>query len=187
MAEAQKWWILMLVAGSGVLLYLLAPVLTPFLIAGLLAYMGHPFVVRLEQRGLSRNYSTLTVFSAISLLVLMLPIVIIPLLERQVGVFVSNWPGYVDWIQRVALPWAQLHIGFGEHTLNLDLLKQAFVDHWRQVGGTAIGLVAVVSKSGLAVLEWVANLVLIPVVTFYLLRDWGDLIEHLRSLLPRAV
>ncbi|MCF6323606.1 MAG: AI-2E family transporter [Gammaproteobacteria bacterium] len=186
MAEAQKWWILMLVAGSGVLLYLLAPVLTPFLIAGLLAYMGHPFVVRLEQRGFSRNNSTLTVFSVISLLVLMLPIVIIPLLERQVGVFVSNWPGYVDWVQRVALPWAQEHIGFGEQTLNLDLLKQAFVDHWRQVGGTAIGLVAVVSKSGLAVLEWVANLVLIPVVTFYLLRDWGDLIEHLRSLLPRA-
>ncbi|VAW86625.1 Putative permease often clustered with de novo purine synthesis [hydrothermal vent metagenome] len=185
MAEAQKWWILILVAGSGVLLYLLAPVLTPFLIAGLLAYLGHPFVVRLEQRGLSRNNSTLTVFSVISLLVLMLPIVIIPLLERQVGVFVNNWPGYVDWVQRVALPWAQQHIGFGE-TLNLELLKQAFVDHWRQVGGTAIGLVAVVSRSGLAVLEWMANLVLIPVVTFYLLRDWGDLIEHLRSLLPRA-
>ncbi len=185
MAEAQKWWILMLVVGSGVLLYLLAPVLTPFLIAGLLAYLGHPFVVRLEQRGLSRNNSTLTVFSVILLLVLMLPIVIIPLLERQIGVFVSNWPGYVDWVQRVALPWAQQHIGFGE-TLNLELLKQAFVDHWRQVGGTAIGLVAVVSKSGLAVLEWMANLVLIPVVTFYLLRDWGDLIEHLRSLLPRA-
>ncbi len=176
----------MLVVGSAVLLYLLAPVLTPFLIAGLLAYLGHPFVVRLEQRGLSRNSSTLTVFSVISLLLLMLPVVIIPLLERQIGVFVSNWPGYVDWIQRVALPWAQLHIGFGENTLNLELLKQAFVDHWRQVGGTAIGLVAVVSKSGLAVLEWVANLVLIPVVTFYLLRDWGDLIEHLRSLLPRA-
>jgi len=186
MAEAQKWWIFMWVAGSGVLLYLLAPVLTPFLIAGLLAYMGHPFVVRLEQRGLSRNNSTLTVFSAISLLVLMLPIVIIPLLERQIGVFVNNWPSYVDWIQRVALPWAQQHIGFGEHSLNLDLLKQAFVDHWRQVGGTAIGLVAVVSKSGLALLEWMANLVLIPVVTFYLLRDWGDLTEHLRSLLPRA-
>jgi predicted PurR-regulated permease PerM len=186
MAEAQKWWILMLVAGSGVLLFLLAPVLTPFLIAGLLAYLGHPFVVRLEQRGLSRNNSTLTVFSIILLLVLMLPIVIIPLLERQIGVFVNNWPGYVDWIQRVALPWAQQHIGFGEHVLNLDLLKQAFVDHWRQVGGTAIGLVAVVSKSGLAVLEWIGNLVLIPVVTFYLLRDWGDLIEHLRSLLPRA-
>ena len=186
MAEAQKWWILMLVASSGVLLFLLAPVLTPFLIAGLLAYMGHPFVVRLEQRGLSRNNSTLTVFCTILLLVLMLPIVVIPLLERQVGVFVNNWPGYIDWIQRIAVPWAQQHIGFGEHTLDLDLLKQAFVDHWRQVGGTAIGLVAVVSKSGLAVLEWIGNLVLIPVVTFYLLRDWGDLVEHLRSLLPRA-
>ncbi len=176
----------MLVAGGGVLLYLLAPVLTPFLIAALLAYLGHPFVVRLERRGISRNSSTLTVFSVISLLALMLPIVIVPLLERQMGVFINNWPAYVDWIQRVALPWVQQHVGFGEHSLNLDLFKQAFVEHWRQVGGTAISLVAVVSKSGLALLEWVGNLVLIPVVTFYLLRDWGDLVEHLRALLPRA-
>jgi len=176
----------MLVAGSGVLLYLLAPVLTPFLIAALLSYLGHPFVVRLEKRRLSRNSSTLIVFSVISLLALMLPIVIVPLLERQIGVFVNNWPAYIDWIQRVALPWLQQQIGFGERTLNLDLFKQAFVEHWRQVGGTAIGLVAVVSKSGLALLEWVGNLVLIPVVTFYLLRDWGDLVEYLRALLPRT-
>ncbi len=176
----------MLVVGSGILLYLLAPVLTPFLIAALLAYLGHPFVVRLEQRGFSRNSSTLTVFTLISLLALMLPVVIVPLLERQVGVFITNWPAYVDWVQRVALPWLQEHVGFGVHTLNLDLIKQAFVDHWRQVGGTAISLMAVVSKSGLAVLAWVGNLVLIPVVTFYLLRDWGSLVEYLRELLPRS-
>jgi len=186
MAEAQKWWILMLVAGGGVLLYLLAPVLTPFLIAALLAYLGHPFVVRLEQRGVSRNSSTITVFGGISLLALLLPIVIVPLMERQVAVFVNNWPAYVDWVQRVALPWVQEHVGFGEYTLNLDVFKQVFVEHWRQVGGTAISLVAVVSRSGLAVLEWIGNLVLIPVVTFYLLRDWGNLVEHLQSLLPRA-
>lgn len=176
----------MLVAASGFLLYLLAPVLTPFLVAALLAYIGHPFVVRLERRGISRNSSTLLVFTLISLVALLLPVVIIPLMERQVGVFVNNWPAYVDWVQRVALPWLQEHVGFGEHTLNLDLLKQAFVDHWRQVGGTAVSLMAVVSKSGLALLEWVGNLVLIPVVTFYLLRDWGDLVTYLRELLPRA-
>lgn len=186
MVEAQKWWVLMLVVGSGVLLYLLAPVLTPFLIAGLLSYLGHPFVVRLEQRGVSRTISTLIVFCTMMLLALLLPIVIVPLMERQFGVFVNNWPAYVDWVQRVALPWAQEHIGFGEHALNLDVFKQAFMEHWRQVGGTAIGLVAVVSKSGLALLEWIGNLVLIPVVTFYLLRDWGDLIEHLQALLPRS-
>lgn len=186
MAEAQKWWILMLVTGSSVLLYLLAPVLTPFLIAALLSYLGHPLVVRLEQRGVSRNGSTLIVFGMISLLVLMIPIVIAPLLERQVAMFINNWPAYVDWVQRVALPWVQENIGIGVHTLNLDLFKQAFMDHWRQVGGTAIGLMSIISQSGVVVLVWLGNLVLIPVVTFYLLRDWGNLVEHLQSLLPRA-
>src|SRR5690606_27812745 len=43
------------------------------------------------------------------------------------------------------------------------------------------------SKSGLAVLAWTANLLLIPVLTFYLLRDWDRLVGAVRALLPRPI
>ena len=36
-------------------------------------------------------------------------------------------------------------------------------------------------------LGWLMNLVLIPVVTFYLLRDWDLLIKGIRELLPRKI
>ena len=42
-----------------------------------------------------------------------------------------------------------------------------------------------VSQSGLIMVAWLANAVLIPVVTFYLLRDWDVLMDRIRKLLPR--
>ncbi|MCK5639749.1 MAG: AI-2E family transporter, partial [Gammaproteobacteria bacterium] len=62
MSESQKWFCLTGVILAGWLSYLLAPVLTPFLIAALLAYMGDPIVDRLESWGLSRSLSVITVF-----------------------------------------------------------------------------------------------------------------------------
>jgi len=41
------------------------------------------------------------------------------------------------------------------------------------------------TRSGLVILQWLTNLILIPVLTFYLLRDWDDLVARFRELLPR--
>jgi predicted PurR-regulated permease PerM len=70
-------------------------------------------------------------------------------------------------------------------TLNLERLKQAIGAHWQEAGGFAATVLASVSQSGRALLGWVANLVLIPVVTFYLLRDWDVLVARVHDLLPR--
>jgi predicted PurR-regulated permease PerM len=46
-------------------------------------------------------------------------------------------------------------------------------------------LLSQATASSLALMAWLANLVLIPVVGFYLLRDWDVMMAKLRSLLPR--
>ncbi|MDH5258805.1 MAG: AI-2E family transporter, partial [Gammaproteobacteria bacterium] len=56
--------------------------------------------------------------------------------------------------------------------------------HWTKAGGVAAGLVGTVSKSGMAILGWVINIALIPVLTFYILRDWDILKDRIRELLP---
>jgi predicted PurR-regulated permease PerM len=48
-------------------------------------------------------------------------------------------------------------------------------------------VLASVSQSGLAVIGWIMNLLLIPVVTFYFLRDWDGMIVRVRELLPRNI
>jgi len=55
MGAAQKWFILVAILAGGWLLYLPAPVLTPFLVGALLAYLGDPVADRMENTGLSRT------------------------------------------------------------------------------------------------------------------------------------
>jgi predicted PurR-regulated permease PerM len=69
----------------------------------------------------------------------------------------------------------------------MDKLVAALRAHWQQAGGILASLVASVSRSGLAALGWLVNIALIPVVTFYLLRDWDVLVRHVAALLPRHV
>ncbi|MCM2336556.1 MAG: AI-2E family transporter, partial [Pseudomonas sp.] len=89
------------------MLWLLAPVLTPFVIAAMLGWLGDPLVDRIEARGHSRNTAVAWVFSAMSLLVLVVLVLLLPMLERQVATLVESLPSYRDWFVGVALPWVE--------------------------------------------------------------------------------
>ena len=81
--DSQKWLILASTVTVGWLIVLLAPVLTPFLISALLAYLGDPLVDRLEARGVSRTVSVVLVFLAMFTIGLCAVLVIIPALQSQ--------------------------------------------------------------------------------------------------------
>lgn len=187
MTDSQKWLLLTSLVLLGVLLYLLAPVFTPFLVAALIAYLGDPLVDRLERVGLSRTWSVTVVFVALFGALALVVVLLIPLIERQVGHLVTRLPVYLDWFQHRALPWVQHTFGVDVGDLNLASLHEALRAHWQKAGGVAAQVVKAVSTSGAAMAAWLANLLLIPVVSFYLMRDWDVLVARIRELLPRAV
>jgi len=172
------------VSGLGFLCYLLAPVLTPFLIAALLAYLANPAVLRLSQLKISRLPAVLLVFISMCVLAIALFLFFIPMVERQLSLLIMRLPELIDSLQLRVLPWLQQQFGVSA-ALDFEQLRQVLEDNWRQLGGTAATLVGSISRSGLALLALLANLVLIPVVTFYLMRDWDRLTESLRGLIPR--
>lgn len=184
MTESRRWFFLAGIIIIGGLLYLLSPVLTPFLIALLLAYVGDPMVDRLDQK-IPRSISVLIVFTILSLVVLTLTFILLPMIERQLSNFLQAIPKYIDWIQRTIFPLFTETFGIAESDLNLEGIKKAVKDEWTKAGGIAAQFVATVSKSGLAIMAWIANFVLIPVLTFYLLRDWDILLAKVRQLIPR--
>ncbi|HKL77823.1 MAG TPA: AI-2E family transporter [Gammaproteobacteria bacterium] len=186
MTDAQKWLALALVAGGGWLLYLLAPILTPFMIAALLAYLGDPVVDRIEARDVPRSLAVTIVFVGIVILLLLLVLLLIPALDSQVRALVRALPSYIDWVAGTLVPMVAQWLGVEADRSALEGLKESVREHWRQAGGIAAGAVGYVSRSGMALVGWAANMVLIPVVTFYLLRDWDRLVEGVRELLPRA-
>lgn len=185
MTELNRLYIVVVVVVTGALLYLLAPVLTPFLVGFVLAYLGDPIVDRLQTWKVSRTTGVVIVFTALFGALALTGLVLVPLLAEQVDKLIQNWPGYVDWAQDTLLPWVARTIGVDVRTLNLAALKKALTTHWQDAGGFAAIALSTVSSSGLALLGWLANLVLIPVVTFYLLRDWDVLVGRIGELLPR--
>lgn len=187
MTDSQKWLVLAATLITGALLYLLAPILTPFLVSAVLAYLGDPIVDRLEARRVSRSWGVVIVFTILAVLCALILLLLIPMLADQVDAFIRKWPTYVHWIQDTIAPRVARTLGIDPAALKIDQLTQALTEHWQQAGGVAATVLASVSKSGLALFGWLANLVLIPVVTFYLLRDWDVLVARIRELLPRGV
>ena len=174
--------------GLGViwLVWLLAPILSPFVFAALLGWLGDPMVDRLEARGFKRNNAVILVFSAMTLLLVVALIVLVPLLEQQIVTLVESLPSYRDWMVGIALPWVEQRTGLQILSwLDPGRLFQLIRYHWESAGGIAATVLGYVSRSGFALLGWIANIVLLPVLTFFFLRDWDLLVERVGLMVPR--
>jgi len=187
----QRWldhWLPWLIAALvfGWLVSLLSPILTPFAVAAALAYLGDPLVDRLEHLGLSRTLAVIVVFLFMTVLLIGLLLVLIPLLEKQVNYLLQRFPDYWNWFADMVLPWLNQRTGIDvsmpDGSEIIELLRQ----HWQSAGSFAAMLVSSVTQSGVAVIGWLVNITLIPVVTFYFLRDWDGMMRSIRELLPRS-
>ncbi|MBF0255362.1 MAG: AI-2E family transporter [Gammaproteobacteria bacterium] len=184
-SDSRRWFYLALALLGGWLVHLLSPILAPFLVSALLAYLGDPLCDRLEEKGLSRTLAVTLVFSGLFLGLLLMLLLVLPQLEAQISYLLKQFPGYLEWLRSHVLPWLQKHLGLTGALQDLGFVQKLLADHWQQAGGIFKGVLASVSSSGTALLAMLMNLVLIPVLTFYLLRDWDRLVIGVRVLLPR--
>lgn len=184
-SHSNRWlWLVGLVL-LGWLVYQLTPILTPFLLGILLAYLGDPLVDRLERTRLSRTASVVVVFALFSLLWLLLLLVLVPMLGKQAMRLYQLAPLGLDWLQQSALPWMQAQLGLEEDFWSLDQLRSAFTENLGSTRDVVAVILSQATTSSLALLTWLANLFLVPVVAFYLMRDWDLIMAKLRHLLPR--
>ena len=188
--DSRQWFLLALAVGLGWLMYRLAPVITPFAISAALAYMGDPLVDRLQSLRLfkwpvSRTVAVIIVFVLMSIALGLMLLVILPLAREQVVFLVKRAPEMVGWLAGTALPWLQSKLGFAPVEFDLQSLTESAKSYWKEVSSAALSVLGTVSRGGQAVFHWLMNLVLIPVVTFYLLRDWDKLVQGVQNLIPR--
>ena len=168
------------------LVWLLAPILTPFVLGALLGWLGDPLVDRLQRRGHSRNFGVGVVFGLMVLVVVVAMLVLVPMLERQVSTLVQAGPEYRDWFMVTALPWLEARTGLDLlGWLDSERVYEWIRTHWQQAGGVASAVFGYLSRSGMALVALVANVVLLPILTFYFLRDWDLMVERVASLVPR--
>ena len=180
---SRRWQMLAIIVAIGLLVWLLAPVLMPFAVAAMLAYLSDPLADRLERLGLGRTLAVSIVFVVLILVIAAALLLLVPLIARQVENLVQNFPRYVEWGRDTALPWLQAKLHLDPKAFDTDRL----VDQIKQHIGSIGSVLGTLSRSGMGVVAWLTNLVLIPVVWFYLLRDWDRLVAWIDRMLPRSI
>lgn len=186
MNNLQRCWGLVGIIFFLWLLVVLSPVLTPFIIAALLAYLGDPLIDRLEEKGLSRTISVAVFFIVMLLLCLPLLLIIIPQLEEQSTRLVARFPQFINWVQENFLPRLTAILGVDLSSLEMDNIRQVLTQHMQEIGNITSSLLVKLGQSGQIIITWFAYLLLIPVVTFYLLRDWDLLVSKIHDLIPKS-
>ena len=175
---------LIAIALIGWLLYLLAPVLTPFVAAALLAYIGDPLADRLQRLKLPRTLAVVAVFILTFLMLGLIVLLVGPLIRTQVGALLEALPEIFRqfeqvWLQNLA---EMLDLEIGE-----DVGLGAFVSRYGDMAGSwGTKVLLGVTQSGSVVFAAVLSLFLVPILTFYLLRDWDSIMAHLAALIPSA-
>lgn len=166
-----------LAAGFLYLVYLLAPILSPFLLAAALAYLCDPLVDRLGRLGWSRTLGTVTVLLGLVLVFVILALILTPLIQAQIRLLIEQIPRVVEWGTRTLLPWLTA-------TFGVDLARdQEQILTWLKGHVSELSQLTrylpKLADSGLAVIGFLGNLLLVPVVLFYLLRDWDRGMVHI--------
>jgi predicted PurR-regulated permease PerM len=167
------------------LIHQLRPILAPFVIGALIAYLGDPLTDRLEILGCKRSIAAVLVFTVLGLMLLLVLLFLLPLLANQLDALVRSLPAVYQWVGETALPWLQQRLDLPEESLPGLKMKQTLADNWQSVGKLVANVARYVSGSGVNFLVFLGNLVLIPVVAFYLLRDWDKLMPRLLQMLPK--
>ena len=169
----------------GWLLHALAPVLTPFMFGAILSYVATPAVSWLAARRVPRAAGAVLVIVAIGATFAGLVLVVAPMVSAEISQITARLPELLTRIQTEWLPQVNRALGT---SLSFDLtqLKTLAQDNAGAVGDLSASLAGSMKMGGQFVLGLMVNLMLAPVVMFYLLRDWPQLIAGVDRMVPRG-
>ncbi|MBS0315213.1 MAG: AI-2E family transporter [Burkholderiales bacterium] len=196
-AADGRWWdqlslahralgVILLLIAVGYVIHALAPVLTPFMFGAMLAYLGTPVVGALARRRVPRGAGAVIVILVIVAALAGLVFVVMPLVSTEATRIAAKVPDLLNRVQEQWLPWLNAELGT---SFSLDLAElSAFVrEHIGAMGGVSGKLLGSLQVGGQAIIGLIVNLTLVPVVMFYVLRDWPDMVAGVDATLPRAM
>lgn len=168
----------------GAIVWVLSPILAPFLAAAILAYIFDPLVDRMQQRGLSRSLATVIAVLLLALAVVLLLVIVLPLFYKEVAQLTQLIPGFVEQLKNTVVPWINAKLGTAIQ-LDASSFRTFMQENISDASGIAKRVFATVGSGGLAVIAVLINISLVPIVLFYLLRDWDELVARVDDLVPR--
>ena len=166
----RNWMIGITAVISVAVISLLAPILWPFLMGALFAYLLDPWVEWLSKK-FHRTWVVSGVFVLFIGSVACLLVALVPLFVRQMHYLVRLLPDAIHWLQNQA-------------GLPLEFPMEFVEKHGQSVGGIVAWLVKALSYSSVALIHTCVTGLLTLIILFYLLRDWNGLLKGFQALLP---
>jgi predicted PurR-regulated permease PerM len=160
-------------------------VITPFLVGAILAYLGTPLVDAAERHMIPRGLATTIVILLFGLVLIAVFIVLIPLVQGEAILAAKRLPAVVAETSAQLTTWLEQRFGI-VLSLDFESVKSFVTENAESAHDLSLSLLSGVKTGGLIAMSILINLALIPVVMFYLLRDWKMIGQRLRELVPRA-
>lgn len=164
------------------MLWLLSPILLPFIAGLAIAYLLTPLTDRLERAGVNRLAAALVIISVVVLAIVLLILMVAPVLGGQLASFIENVPGYVGKLQTLlndqSRPWVQKLMGAG---FSAD---KSFGDLVTQGMGWLTTFLKSLWSGGSALVSLFSLIVVTPVVAFYLIYDWHRMVRTVDGWVP---
>ncbi len=175
------WWVGTFVTLI-LLLWILGPIVTPFLVGAFVAYFLNPLVSLLERRRIPRALSSAVLVVSMMALILATIILLLPSLLSEANDLIRAIPGWYDAAQNaVARMWPS--VSRAEASGAAADLFERIRETMTEAGVSVLGGVITSLNS---IVQFVVFWVLMPVVAFYLLMDWQRLVSGVEALVPRA-
>ncbi|WP_301098406.1 AI-2E family transporter [Otariodibacter sp.] len=177
-------WFLLLLIGI-LFFYFTRSILTPFLISGVLAYFFSPLIDKLEARNISRAKSLLIAYTIIILLLILSIIFIVPIVNEQMREFQHIKPQIIHFFQYDFWHYLNNWIPF-DLNIDADTVEKAIKDTVKNTSEEGDNsLTQSVFDSASWVISFITNLALVPIITYYFLKNYHTIIDNIFRLIPK--
>lgn len=179
----KKWFWPILGMGILILFYFLRSVCTPFFIAIFIGYLGYPIINWFQHHGISRTISSLSFIVLICIVLVMFMMIFLPVLQVETIALMREIPGYLQTLNEKYMPWLERLSG---QSIQIDTktIQQFLADNISNVSNMGVYALRYLSQRSSALIGLIFNSFLIPIVLFYVLRDWHPFIRFLKKLIP---
>jgi predicted PurR-regulated permease PerM len=174
------FWIAALIV-IGFLLWLLSPILLPFVLGLTIAYLLDPLNKQLTKRGVSQAAAAGLILAGFAVVFALLLLLVAPPLLRQLSSLIAHVPEYAQQLQSFAsdssYPWLKQFVddNFTGGSVS-DLMKEAM--------GYLSGMLGSLWSKGTALISIFSLVIVTPIVAFYLGADWDHMLAATDSLIP---
>ena len=184
-AERQVLFWVTAAAALILVIALLKDILLPFVAGVALAYFLTPLADRLVALGLNRIVASLLIVATLAVIVVAALILVVPVIVAQAQDLIAALPGEITRLREMIETWARERLGpgFGGLDGQIGRASDALAENWASLAGWAASSIW---SRGLAIVNFLALMLVTPLVVFYLLIDWHAMLEKVDGWLPRA-